>query len=121
MDRTKAIPMIAYIGIAALLQAANSPSAAQDKGLGSISVDSYGYVLQSVVAIDGKVGCFSQSEIGATSLCDGFTPPPKVAIGESFTTDGKTRKIGVIRAYQADRDMLPDIKRGGGFVLRPKL
>ena len=112
MARTKAIPMIAYIGIAALLQAANSPSAAQDKGLGSISVDSYGYVLQSVVAIDGKVGCFSQSEIGATSLCDGFTPPPKVAIGESFTTDGKTRKIGVIRAYQADRDMLPDIKKG---------
>ena len=111
LARKKAI-VIVYIGIAGLLAAANSPSAAQDKGLGS-TVDSYGYVFQSVVAIDGKVDCFSQlSETGATSLCDGFTPPPKVAIGESFTTDGKTRKIGVIRAYQADRDMLPDIKKG---------
>ena len=92
MDRTKAIPMIAYIGIAALLQAANSPSAAQDKGLGSISVDSYGYVLQSVVAIDGKVVC-SQiiMQTGNTSPCKEFTAPPKVAVGETFSADGKTR------------------------------
>ena len=45
MARTKAIPMIAYIGIAALLAAAASPTAAQD------------VQVQSVVAIDGKVEC----------------------------------------------------------------
>ena len=43
--RTKTIPTIAYIGIAALLAAATSPTAAQD------------VQVQSVMAIDGKVDC----------------------------------------------------------------
>ena len=42
MARTKAIPTIAYIGIAGVLAATTSPAAAQD------------VQVQSVVAIDGK-------------------------------------------------------------------
>jgi hypothetical protein len=87
MARSKAIPMIAYIGIAALLQAATSPTAAQE------------VQVQSVVAIDGKVNC-SQMKTGATRPCEEFTPPPKVAVGETFSADGKTRQIGIIRAAQ---------------------
>jgi hypothetical protein len=40
-----------------------------------------------------------------TRPCDGFTPPPKVAIGEKFIADGKTRQIGVILANEAEKDM----------------
>ena len=87
MARTKAIPMIAYIGIAALLAAATSPTAAQE------------VQVQSVVAIDGKVAC-SQMKTGATRPCEEFTPPLKVAVGETFSADGKTRQIGIIRAAQ---------------------
>jgi len=84
MARTKAIPMI---GIAALLVAATSPTAAQE------------VQVQSVVAIDGKVAC-SQMKTGATRPCEEFTPPLKVAVGETFSADGKTRQIGIIRAAQ---------------------
>jgi hypothetical protein len=87
MARTKAIPTIAYIGIAGVLAATTSPAAAQD------------VQVQSVVAIDGKVVC-SQIKTGATRPCEEFTPPPKVAVGETFSADGKTRQIGVIRAAQ---------------------
>jgi hypothetical protein len=87
MARTKAIPLIAYIGIAALLQAATSPTAAQE------------VQVQSVEAIDGKVDC-SQMKTGTTRPCEEFTPPPKVAVGETFSADGKTRQIGIIRAAQ---------------------
>lgn len=87
MARTKAIPTIAYIGIAGVLAATTSPAAAQD------------VQVQSVVAIDGKVVC-SQIKTGATRPCEEFTPPPKVAVGETFSADGKTRQIGIIRAAQ---------------------
>jgi hypothetical protein len=87
MARTKTIATIAYIGIAALLAAATSPTAAQD------------VQVQSVVAIDGNVNCL-QMKTGATRPCEGFTPPPKVAVGETFSADGKTRQIGIIRAAQ---------------------
>ena len=87
MARTKAIPTIAYIGIAGVLAATTSPAAAQD------------VQVQSVAAIDGKVVC-SQIKTGATRPCEEFTPPPKVAVGETFSADGKTRQIGVIRAAQ---------------------
>ena len=87
MARTKALPTIAYIGIAGVLAATTSPAAAQD------------VQVQSVVAIDGKVVC-SQMKTGATRPCEEFTPPPKVAVGETFSADGKTRQIGVIRAAQ---------------------
>ena len=57
MACTKAIPMIAYIGIAALLQAATSPTAAQN------------VQVQSVVAIDGKVDCSpNEDERGHSSV-----------------------------------------------------
>ena len=52
-----------------------------------------------MVPIDGKVDC-SQMKTGATRPCEDFTPPPKVAVGETFSADGKTRQIGVIRAAQ---------------------
>ena len=73
MACTKAIPMIAYIGIAALLAAATSPTAAQN------------VQVQSVVAIDGKVRLLFAigGRDGATRPCEGFTPPPKVAVGET--------------------------------------
>jgi hypothetical protein len=87
MARTTAIPMIVYIGIASLLALAIRPTAAQD------------VQVQSVVAIDGKVYC-SQMKSGATRLCEEFTPPPKLAVGETFSADGKTRQIRIIRADQ---------------------
>ena len=85
--RKTATPTIACIGIAALLAAATSPTAAQE------------VQVQSVVAIDGKVAC-SQMKTGATRPCEEFTPPLKVAVGETFSADGKTRQIGIIRAAQ---------------------
>jgi hypothetical protein len=94
MARTKTIPMIAYIGIAALLTAATSPTAAQD------------VQVQSVVAIDGKVVCL-QMKAGATHPCEGFTPPPKLAVGETFSADGNARQIGVILAHQAEDELKP--------------
>jgi hypothetical protein len=93
MARTKAIPTIACIGIAAVLAAATSPTAAQD------------VQVQSLVALDGKVECL-QMKTGATHPCEGFTPPPKVALGETFSADGKTRKIGIIRAAQVKADWI---------------
>jgi hypothetical protein len=98
MARTKTIPMIAYIGIAALLATATSPAAAQD------------VQVQSVVAIDGKVDCI-QTKAGVTHPCEGFTPPPKVAVGETFSADGKTRQIGIIRAAQVENSA-QGIKKG---------
>ena len=100
MARAKAIPMMAYIGIAALLAAATSPTAAQE-----------GQV-QSVVAIDGKVACVQMETGGATRPCEGFTPPPKVAVGETFSADGKSRKIGIIQAAQVEKDYAQGIKKG---------
>ena len=95
MARTKAISTIAYIGIAALLQAATSPTAAQE------------VQVQSVVAIDGKVVCSQMKmQTGTTSPCKEFTPPPKVAVGETFSADGKTRQIGIIRAAQIKGDWI---------------
>jgi hypothetical protein len=93
MARTNAIPTIAYIGIAALLGAATSPAAAQD------------VQVQSVVAIDGKVECL-QMKTGETHPCEAFTPPPKVAVGETFSAEGKTRQIGIIRTAQVKGDWL---------------
>ena len=49
---------------------------------------------------------------GATRPCEGFKPPPKVAAGETFSADGKTRKIGVILAHQAENDVQPQHNEG---------
>jgi hypothetical protein len=99
MARTKATSMLA---IAALV-AATSLTAAQDFQVQSV---------ESVVAIDGKLDCMHTKSM-ASQPCDGFTPPPKVAVGEKFIADGKTREIGVIRAHQAEDDMQAyGIKKG---------
>jgi hypothetical protein len=76
MARTKAIP----IGIAAVLAAATSPTAAQD------------VEVQSLVALDGKVECL-QMKTGATHPCEGFTPPPKVALGETFSAEERAARL----------------------------
>jgi hypothetical protein len=99
MARTKTLVTMAYIGITALLAAATTPTAAQD------------VQVQSVVAIDGKVDCL-QMKTGATHPCEGFTPPPKLAVGETFSAEGKTRQIGIIRAVQFEKDMAQGIKKG---------
>jgi hypothetical protein len=47
--------------------------------------------------------------------CDTFTPPSKIALGETFIADGEPHKIGVIIANQAEEDMLThgmDIRKG---------
>ena len=49
---------------------------------------------------------------GATHPCEGFTPPPKLAVGETFSAEGKTRQIGIIRAVQFEKDMAQGIKKG---------
>ena len=38
--------------------------------------------------------------------------PPKVALGEKFSADGKTRQIGIIRAAQDEKDMAQGMKKG---------
>ena len=98
--QTKTIPTMAYIGIAALLAAASSPTAAQD------------VQVQSVMAIDGKVDCSQMKQGGAIRPCEAFTPPHKVAVGETFSAEGKTRQIGIIRAAQSNKDYMTGIKKG---------
>jgi len=90
MRPTKATPMLAM----AALVAATSLAAAQD------------FQVQSVVAIDGKVDYLAYMKV-TSQRCAGFTPPPKVAVGEKFVAHGKSHQIGVIRAHQAEDDM-PD-------------
>jgi hypothetical protein len=96
--RTKTIATIAYIGTA-VLAAAAGPTAAQD------------VPVQSVVAIDGKVDCI-QMKAKATQPCEGFTPPRKLAVGELFSADGKTRQIKIIRAAQVENDFAQNVKKG---------
>ena len=55
-----------------------------------------------MVAIDGKVDC-SQMKAGAIRPCEAFTPPHKVAVGETFSAEGKTRQIGIIRAARSEK------------------
>ena len=69
-------------------------------------------------ALDGKVECHANTNWLITTTsgpCDTFTPPAKVALGESFSANGTTRRIGVIVASQAEKDMLDyglDVKKG---------
>ena len=58
------------------------------------------------LAIDGKVDYLAYMKV-TSQRCAGFTPPPKVAVGEKFVARGKSHQIGVIRAHQAEDDM-PD-------------
>jgi len=96
----------AMAGVAALaLVAAGSAAAAE-------------YPASEAQAIDGKIACFAHHDrLVKTSSepCNGFAPPAKLAIGESFTADGKRRTIGLIRATQAEEDMSGygvEIKKG---------
>ncbi|MFZ3238239.1 MAG: hypothetical protein WA417_16055 [Stellaceae bacterium] len=63
---------------------------------------------QEVHALDSRVLCLAHHELILTESsgpCDSFTPPRKIAIGESFAANGKKRTIGVIQAMQADGDL----------------
>ena len=53
-------------------------------------------------SIDGKVDCSQMKEGGAIRPCEAFTPPHKVAVGETFSAEGKTRQIGIIRCVAAE-------------------
>ena len=72
----------------------------------------------AAAAVDGKVECHAYTNWFITTVsgpCDTFTPPAKVALGESFSANGTTRRIGVIVASQAEKDMLDyglDVKKG---------
>ena len=73
---------------------------------------------EAVAALEGKVQCLSHREWIITTVsgpCETFTPPAKVALGETFIADGASRRIGVIIANQAEEDMLThgmDIRKG---------
>ena len=81
MARTKTIPTIAYIG------GARRPGSIRD-----------GY--------RWKGRLLSNEARGAIRPCEAFTPPHKVAVGETFSAEGKTRQIGIIRAAQVERDWI---------------
>jgi hypothetical protein len=88
--------------------------------LRSIAADS---PVREVRALDGKILCLAHHELIVTESsgpCDGYTPPLKVAVGESFSADGKKRTIGVIQATQMDKDFKDtgiDIKKGEWFCV----
>jgi hypothetical protein len=73
---------------------------------------------EEVTAIDGKIACFSQRNWFITTVtgpCDNFGAPSPIRRGESFSAGGKTRKIGVLIASEAEKDMLTygmDIRKG---------
>ena len=90
MRPTKATPMFAM----AALVAATSLAAARFSG--SIR---RGYRWKSRL-----LGVHEGGDSPSQPVC---TPPPKVAVGEKFVAEGKSRQIGVIRAHQAADDM-PD-------------
>ena len=74
------------------------------------------YPVQEVRAIDGKILCFAHHNLIVTQRsgpCDGYVPPSKVGVGQSFVADGKTRTILVIHATQTDKDFKT------GAILKP--
>jgi hypothetical protein len=81
------------------------------------------YPVQEVRAIDGKILCFAHHNLIVTQSsgpCDGYAPPSKVGVGQSFVADGKTRTIRVIHATQTDKDFKTDaidIKKGGWYCV----
>ena len=87
MACTKTIPTIAYIG------GARRPGSIRD-----------GY--------RWKGRLLSNEARGAIRPCEAFTPPHKVAVGETFSAEGKTRQIGIIRAARSDKNYMTGIKKG---------
>jgi hypothetical protein len=67
--------------------------------------------VQEARPLDGKILCRSRSDWFITESsgpCSGFTPPSKLAVGESFVANGKTRTIAVIEATQMEKDYKDD-------------
>lgn len=65
------------------------------------------YFPHHVYTLNGGILCFARHEgffTTSTGPCDGFTAPQEIVLGATFTANGKMRKIGVIRAIQADKD-----------------
>jgi hypothetical protein len=72
--------------------------------------------VSEVRALDGKILCFAHHSLivsESSGPCDGYTPPAKVQVGQSFVANGKKRKIAVIQATQMDEDF-----RGGAIDLK---
>jgi hypothetical protein len=103
--------MRTHIGLAALLFGIPLYSFAAD------------HPVQEVRAIDSKILCFAHRNFIVTESsgpCDGYTPPSKVGVGQSFVANGKKRTIGVIQATQMDKDFKTDaidIKKGDWYCV----
>jgi hypothetical protein len=81
------------------------------------------YPVDEVGVLDGKILCLAHHNLIITESsgpCDGFTPPLKVAVGQSFVANGERRTIGVVRATQVDKDFKDigiDIKKGEWYCV----
>ena len=79
--------------------------------------------VQEARALDGKILCRSRSDWLITETsgpCSGFTAPSKLAVGEAFIANGKTRTIAVIEATQMEKDYKDDkidIKKGEWYCV----
>jgi hypothetical protein len=69
------------------------------------------FPVQEARAVDGNTLCRAHSNWLITEVsgpCSGFTPPSKLAVGEAFVANGKTRTIAVITATQREKDYKDD-------------
>src|ERR1700730_11195488 len=69
------------------------------------------FPVQEARALDGNTLCRAHSNWLITEVsgpCSGFTPPSKLAVGEAFVANGKTRTIAVITATQREKDYKDD-------------
>jgi hypothetical protein len=100
-----------HIALAALLFVVSGGAFAEDNPV------------REVRAVDGKILCFAHHNFVVTESsgsCDGYTPPSKVEVGQSFVANGKKRTIGVIQATQMDKDFRGDVinlKKGDWYCV----
>lgn len=74
------------------------------------------YKAKLVEPINGVIACNWARDRLITvisSSCEGFKPPARVALGETFQANGKTKTIKVIFANQMEKD-LPELKLRAG-------
>lgn len=102
-DAMKVITVIVYTSLLLL-------SNASDAIAGDVRVEE--------VSVTGAIDCLTSADWFVTSTtgpCSNFVPPSRVRVGETFSANGKTFKIGIVIASQAEEDMLTDglnIKKG---------
>lgn len=89
-------------------------------GAPSSSVVAGDFRVDEVIASDGQIDCLAHKWryllFQTSGPCDTFTPPTTVRLGENFSADGKTRRIGVIVANQADEDI--ELPPGHGRIMK---